>query len=78
MAHFGIVFSLETLYDVLNTVQCFLLKRFLYTYQELKYLTRKMLEYKAVDYDMDYIMFQQNEMHDHFKEKTKELGIDIC
>lgn len=48
------------------------------TDQELKYLTRKMLEYKAVDYDMDYIMFQQDEMHDHFKEKTKELGIDIC
>ena len=62
----------------LNTVQCFLLKRFLCTYQELKYLTRKMLEYKAVDYGMDYIMLQQNEMHDHFKEKTKELGIDIC
>ena len=62
----------------LNTVQCFLLKRFLYTYQELKYLTRKMLDHKAVDYDMNYIMFQQNEMHDHFKEKTKELGIDIC
>ena len=62
----------------LNTVQCFLLKRFLCTYQELKYLTRKMLEYKTVDYDMDYIIFQQDEMHDHFKEKTKELGIDIC
>ena len=58
----------------LNTVQCFLLNRFLCTYQELKYLTRKMLEYKAVDYNM----FQQNEMHEHFKEKTKELGIDIC
>lgn len=62
----------------LNTVQCFLLNRFLCTYQELKYLTRKMLEHKAVDYDMDYIMSQQNEMHEHFKEKTKELGIDIC
>lgn len=37
-----------------------------------------MLEYKTVDYDMDYIIFQQDEMHDHFKEKTKELGIDIC
>ena len=62
----------------LNTVQCFLLNRFLCTDQELKYLTRKMLEHKAVDYDMDYIMSQQNEMHEHFKEKTKELGIDIC
>lgn len=46
--------------------------------QELKYLTRKMLEYKAVDYDMDYILFQQNELHEYFKEKTKELGVSIC
>lgn len=78
MAHFGIVFSLETLYDVFKHRTVFSFKEVLCTYQELKYLTRKMLEYKAVDYDMDYIMFQQNKMHDHFKEKTKELGIDIC
>ena len=37
-----------------------------------------MLEYKAVDYDMDYILFQQNELHEYFKEKTKELGVSIC
>lgn len=46
--------------------------------QELKCVTRKMLEYKAVDYDMTYIMFQQDELHEHYKEKTKEIGIDIC
>ena len=46
--------------------------------QELKCVTRKMLEYKAVDYDMTYIMFQQDEMHEHFREKEKEIGINIC
>lgn len=33
-----------------------------------------MLEYKAVDYDMDYILSQQNELHEYFKEKLKNLG----
>lgn len=46
--------------------------------KELKKVMRKMLEYKAVDYDLSYIMFQQEDMHDHFKEKEKEIGIDIC
>ena len=46
--------------------------------EELKYLTREMLEYKAVDYDMDYIMFKQNEIHECYKEKQKEIGINIC
>lgn len=45
--------------------------------KELKYLTRKMLEYKSVDYDMSYIMFKQEEMHEHYKEKTKDLGVNI-
>ncbi len=46
--------------------------------QELKVLTRKMLEYKAVDYDMSYIMYQQPELHEYYKQKTKDIGIDIC
>lgn len=46
--------------------------------QELKVLTRKLLEYKAVDYDMSYIMYQQQELHEYYKEKTKDIGIDIC
>ena len=46
--------------------------------QELKRLTRKMLEYRAVNYDLDYIMYCQPEMHEHFKEKTKDIGISIC
>ena len=46
--------------------------------QELKRLTRKMLEYKAVNYDLNYIIYCQPEMHEYYKEKTKEIGVDIC
>ena len=46
--------------------------------QELKKVCRKLLEYKAVDYDMDYIMFEQDAMHNHYEEATKEIGIKIC
>lgn len=45
--------------------------------QELKHLTRKLIEYKAVNYDLDYIMYCQPEMHEYYKQKTKELGVDI-
>lgn len=45
---------------------------------EIKRVTRKMLEYKAVDYDMQYILLQQDEMHEEYRKKTKEIGIDIC
>ena len=38
---------------------------------ELKCVMRKMLEYKAVDYDMSYIMYQQEELHSKFEEKEK-------
>lgn len=46
--------------------------------KELKELTRKMLEYKAVNFDLAYIMYCQNEKHEVFKEKTKKIGINIC
>lgn len=46
--------------------------------KEIKLVTRKMLEYKAVDYDMEYILLQQDEMHEEYRKKTKEIGIDIC
>lgn len=46
--------------------------------QELKEVTRKMLEYKSVDYSLDYILYQQDELHEKYKEKTKNIGIDIC
>lgn len=46
--------------------------------RELKRLVRKILEYKIVNYNLDYITYCQSEMHEFFKEKTKEIGIDIC
>lgn len=46
--------------------------------QELKDVIRKMLEYKSVDYSLDYILYQQNELHEKYEEKTKNIGIDIC
>lgn len=46
---------------------------------ELKHLTRKMLEYKSVDYNMEYIMYQQDEMHSKYEEKLKEsFKIEMC
>lgn len=49
------------------------------TDHELKIVARKMLEYKAVDYDMQYIMFQQEEMHAHYEEKLKNgFNIRMC
>lgn len=46
--------------------------------KELKYLTRQMLEYKAVDWNMDYIMLKQDELHKCYHEKSKDLCVDIC
>lgn len=46
--------------------------------EEIKRVARKMLEYKSVDYNMDYIMYQQEEMHEEYRKKTKDIGINIC
>lgn len=46
--------------------------------QEIKSLERQIIEYNAVDWDMSYIMFQQEELHEHYRAKEKEIGIDIC
>lgn len=37
-----------------------------------------MIEYEAVDLDMLYIIQLQDEMHECYREKTKEIVIDIC
>lgn len=46
--------------------------------EEIKGLERQIIEYDAIDWDMTYIMFQQEGMHEHYREKEKEIGIDIC
>lgn len=46
---------------------------------ELKQLCRKLLEYRAVDYDMTYIMYQQGEMHEKYeKELESDYHIKFC
>lgn len=46
--------------------------------EELKYLERLCLELQAVDYDCSYIETLQDKYHEKYKEKCKEIGIDIC
>lgn len=45
---------------------------------ELKKLHRMMLKLSAVGYDEVYMISIQDELHECYKEKTKEIGIDIC
>ena len=45
---------------------------------ELKCLERRIIELRAVDYDAVYIMEIQNCLHEYYKEKTKEIGVNIC
>ena len=46
--------------------------------KEIKCLERQIIEYEAINWDMSYIMFKQDEIHEHYREKEKEIGIDIC
>lgn len=45
--------------------------------KELKYVQRKWLELKAIDYDMKIIIPCQQEIHDKYKKKMKELDLDV-
>lgn len=46
--------------------------------EELKRITRLILKYKAVDWNMVLIEEEQEELHECYKKKTKKIGIDIC
>lgn len=45
---------------------------------ELKYLERLCIELKAVEYDCAYIEMLQDKYHEEYKEKSKNIGVDIC
>lgn len=45
---------------------------------ELKYLERLCIDLKAVDYDPSFVEILQDKYHEKYKEKCKELGVDIC
>lgn len=47
------------------------------TDKELKHIARSIIKYKAADWDMTLIEEEQDAIHEHYKEKTKNLGIDI-
>lgn len=46
--------------------------------KELKEACRMKLSLKMVDYDLPTIYLFQDELHEHYKNKEKEIGIDIC
>jgi hypothetical protein len=45
---------------------------------ELKVVEREILDLKAVDYDIIYIIEKQHCMHEKYKKKMKKLHIEIC
>lgn len=46
--------------------------------KEIKCLERHIIEYEAVGWDMSYIMFKQDEIHDCYEDKCKHIGIEFC
>ena len=46
--------------------------------KELKYISRQMLEYQSVDWDLQYLVWKQDCIHEEYAEKEKEIHIDIC
>lgn len=45
---------------------------------ELKTLDRMLIKLKSVDFDDVYIVTIQDELHECYDKKTKEIGINIC
>ena len=46
--------------------------------QELKYADRLCLDMEGTGYDLTYIVMMQDDLHDHYEAKTKEIGVNIC
>lgn len=45
--------------------------------EELKCVQRKVLELKAIDYDLSIIVPMQDEIHDKYKEKLENMKYDF-
>ena len=45
---------------------------------ELKEADRMNLKLQSMDYDMPTILLMQDEIHECYREKEKEIGVDIC
>lgn len=46
--------------------------------RELKTLNRLLLKLKAISFDAVGVMDMQEELHEHYRGKTRSLGVDIC
>lgn len=47
--------------------------------KELKFATRLMLDYKAVNYDANYVMYDQKELHEKYERRLKDgCKIEMC
>lgn len=47
--------------------------------KELKYSTRKMLDYKGVNYDAYYVMYDQKDLHEEYETRLKDgFKIEMC
>jgi hypothetical protein len=46
--------------------------------KELKGANRLQIELANVDYSMGYIYMMQEELHDYYSYKEKEIGVEIC
>lgn len=54
-----------------------ILKYILDVEEEIKRIERQLVEYDAVGWNMAYIMQKQDEMHDCYEAKTREIGFDM-
>ena len=45
---------------------------------ELKEADRLALKMQAIDYDMQTMILMQDELHECYREKEKNIGVDIC
>ena len=45
---------------------------------ELKKAMRMLINLKAIEFDLSTIYLCQDELHEHYKEETEKIGIDIC
>ena len=45
---------------------------------ELKKAMRMLINLKAIDFDLSTIYLCQDDIHEHYKEESEKIGIDIC
>lgn len=46
--------------------------------QELKGVDRLHIELASIEYDLPYIFYMQDSLHESYKDKEKGIGVDVC